>query len=138
MHFSVPFIALLCLGSKFIAIKNQGSKIALFSLLGAFVASSVLFYFSFYGLVPFYIFNLVMCAPLFNVLVCDWLVYFGIIKNKISVLLPLSASVTGFFIGAGVLSALQAGWTICLITSVIETINSDYIKPLKGTNEFSI
>ncbi|CAN5209139.1 hypothetical protein BH09DEP1_BH09DEP1_5190 [soil metagenome] len=141
MNYPVPFIAILTLGSKFLAQKYNHNKWSQFGLLFAFFTSTIVFYAAFAHLVPSTIFCILTFLPIFNALVSEGLDYFGLSKYSIPVSLMLNAIAVVTLTPLGFWKTIQAAWSLGLISSVVATINTDYIKPLRNMrkkHEYSV
>lgn len=142
MNYPVPFIALLTLGSKFIAIKYNNNKWSAFCLYSAFFISTIIFYAAFAHLIPSPTFSILICLPIFNALISEGLNYYRLSRYSIMVSLMINTIAVVSFTHLGFLKTIQAAWCLGLISSVVATINTEFIKPLiearRKKHEYSI
>ena len=141
MNYPVPFFALCALGSKLFAKKYPHSSFIPFIL--AIFCSGIIFYAGFAHLISSQAFYLVCWLPALSTFMGQCCAYFGYEKFGIPAsIATIACLATPVFIPLGIFKTDQAGWSLCLISSVIATLNTDYIKPAinarRKKHEFSI
>lgn len=132
MNFTVPLIALCMATCKIITKKYNTFILTPYILIAVAFAASIFFYMGFCHLIPFEGFFLVLyLLPFFNCLLAKGFELAGWQNYTIPACMLINFLASSPFIAHGILPFIQIGWSLSLISSIVITINSDYIKPLK-------
>lgn len=142
MNYPVPFIALLTLSSKLITKKFPHSALVPCSLIAAIFCSGLIFYAGFAHLISSETFYFICWLPAVTAFIFEGLERFGYARFGIPVSIALNCLAASLFFPFGFLKVIQVAWSLSLMSSIIATLRTDFINPLKEArrkkHEFSI